>query len=164
LSRHPSWFEKPLGELEEFIAAASSQLEGRSREIACRAVYHEISCLFEREIQQAAYNSGATAPSDPMLGDPEPTIGVRLAKLIPMVEEAIGVKLDELPGGRTIREVRDIANNFKHLAGISDPGGPISGGGIRLPSYHTISVEAASAAVADTRLFFRELWIRIEKD
>ncbi len=162
--RHTSWFEKPLAELEEFIAAVSTHLEGSSLEIACRAVYHEISCLFEREIQQAAYNSGATAPSEPMLGDPETTTGARLAKLISMVEAAIGGKLEKLPGGCTIHEVRDIANNFKHLAGISDPGGAVPGGGIRLPSYHTVSVEAASAAVADARLFFRELWVRIERE
>ena len=164
MRRHTSWFENPLAELEDFLSAASTHLEGSSLELACRAVYHEISCLFEREIQQAAYNLGATAPSDPMLGDPEPTIGARLAKLIPPVEAGLGAKLNDLPGGGTIHEVRNIANNFKHLGGVADPGGAVPGGGIRLPAYHKVGTEAASTAIADAKDFFREFWMRIERD
>ncbi len=159
MNRDPSWFENPLNDLEEFLTEASRNLNGGSLEIACRSIYHEISCLFEREIQQAAYNLGVTAPVDPMLGDPEPTLGAQLRNLIPPIQDAIGCRLEELPGGVTVREIRNIVNDLKHMGGIAEPGA-----GLRLPRWHRIGADAASSAINDSRSFFRELWSLVERD
>lgn len=142
----------------------------RRQELASRTIYYEINALVESELQSAARE--AWVESDKFPGPktldwrnitPESIRSLRqvadvsVGKMIQLINEKYGIKVEELQGFEVLREVREAVNAFKHTRSYLDIR-RMDFANLKFPQYYRAEIEKAYEIMDHAYAFITSLW------
>jgi len=141
------------------------------REIAARAVYHELWSLVEGELQKSASEAWKLSKKHKGLkclaGLPLTAENLRRLRLVSdlgpsalteLIESHYGIVLGGLPGASTVFELKAAVDAFKHRRSFEDWRQLDHSALLKLPEQHKPSADDVHRAIEHVALFINALW------
>lgn len=141
------------------------------QEIAIRATLYEITAFVEHELQSSAHQPWLLSEkykgpksfielaesSAPRIQSLKMVSDLKFGEIRTLIEQYYQIKIDELPGARLIRNIREIINAFKHRKGLKDFR-KLNSPQVTFPEFYRQEVETAYDAIKQTQIFITALW------
>ena len=141
------------------------------QEIAIRAVLYELTAIVESELQDSAHKAWMVSekhkgPKSLLELSESPRSEIQslkkisdlnLKKIRDLIEKYYEIKIDDLPEGETVQNIRNIVNAFKHKKGLKDFR-KITTHQNTLFEVYKPDIDFAYDAIEKVRIFIKALW------